>query len=258
MSIKIAIANQKGGIGKTTTALAVATGLKRKKKKVLMIDTDPQRNTTRVYKAEIEGNATLADIMYEETKAEECVQHSALGDIIASDPALKVADNRIPFGADAFFHLSDAMQNIDDNYDVIVLDTPPGSGIILGNVLTYVNYLIIPVICDTFGIQGLRDFYGMIKEFRKRFNPDLKILGLLKVKYKGRQNLTKSIEDNILPEFAKEMETIVFNTTIAESVKCQEAQAMFASIFDYAPNSTTAQDYSKFIKEMMKMIGGEL
>lgn len=255
MATKIAIANQKGGIGKTTTALALSTGLIKRGFKVLLVDTDPQRSATSVYGAVTEGEATLADIMYDGAKGKECIQSTNLGDIIASDQALKVAENKIPVDTDRFYHLSDAMAGVEEEYDYIVFDTPPGNGVLLGNVLSYIDYVVIPIICDSFGIRGLRDFYDTIGDYKKRINRNLKIAGLLRVKYKGRQVLTKDIEDNILPQFAKEMDTVIFDSTISESVKCQEAQASKVSIFDYAPKCTTTVDYEKFIDELLKRIG---
>lgn len=256
MATKISISNQKGGIGKTTTALNLATGLIKKGKRVLLVDTDPQRNSTRVYGAQVEGVATLADIMYDGLSAAECVQKAKLGDIIASDGALKTADNKIEVDTNRFYHLSDAMEKVEEQYDFIIFDTPPGNGVLLGNVLSYADYVIIPVTCDSFGIQGLRDFYETIGEYKKRINRNLKIAGILRVKYKGRQNLTKDIEDNVLPAFAEEMNTVLFQTTIRESVKCQEAQTMQESLFKYAPDCTTAVDYEKFIDELLIQIGG--
>ncbi len=257
MAIKIAIANQKGGIGKTTTAINLACGLKKSRKKVLFVDTDAQRNSTRVYRAQIEGQATLADIMYDEADATECIQHTEMGDIIASDDALKTADTSIPVDAGRFYHLAEAMESIEDQYDFIVFDTPPGNGVLLGNVLTYVDYVIIPVTCDSFGIQGVKDFYETIQSFQKRVNKGLKIAGILRVMYKGRQSLTQDIEDNILPKFADELDTKLFKTTIRESVKCREAQTLRVSLLDYKPDSTTATDYVAFTKEFLKTIGGK-
>ena len=248
----VAIANQKGGIGKTTTALALAHGLTNKGYKVLSIDTDPQRNMTRVFNAKVEDEYTLADIMYDNLNAAKCIQRTNLGDIIASDNLLKDADTKIAVDTDRFYHLTDSLSSIENNYDYIIFDTPPGNGVLLGNVLSYVHHLIIPVTCDSFGIQGLRDFYDTTNSFKKRINKSLNISGILRIKYKGKQNLTRDIEENILPSFAKEMNTKIFNTTIRESVRCQEAQTLQKSLYEYAPKSNTALDYMKFIEELMK------
>ncbi len=257
MAIKIAVANQKGGIGKTTTALCVAASLIKKKKKVLFVDTDPQRNSTKVYNAQIEDTETLADIMYGDTPASECVQKTEMGDIIASDDQLSSAETQIQADIKRFTHLSRSMKTVEDDYDYIIFDTPPGKGVLLGNVLMYVDYLIIPVTCDAFGVQGLADFYSTIKDYKEGPNEKLQIAGILRIKYKGRQNLTREIEDEILPQLAKDMDTKLFKTVIRESVKCQEAQTLQQSLFDYAPTCTTAEDYTAFLKELLKTVGGK-
>ena len=253
MAVKIALANRKGGVGKTTTALALAAGLIKKKKKVLMIDTDPQRNTTRVYQAETEGVATLYDIIFANYKAEDVIQKTPYGDIIASDENLINADTQIKPGPGMYKYIKNAVKSIEKNYDFIIFDTPPHTGVLLGNVLMCADNIIIPCTADSFGIQGIMDFAETINEY-KEDNTNLKILGLLMIKYKGRQSLTKDIEENILPSYAKSLNTKLFKTRIRESVKCMEAETLKQSIFDYAPNSTTAIDYDNLVKEILKEV----
>jgi len=252
MAIKLAIANMKGGIGKTTTSLCLADALQKKGYKVLLIDTDPQRSASGVYGAAIDGVNTLADIMYTDTDAKECIQNLDLGDIIASDQALMEAETQIKADADRFYHLADACKSIEKDYDFIICDCPPGNGVMLGNVLSYCNHVIMPITCDKFGIQGMTDFVDVMKTYTKRINPDLTIIGVLMIKYKGRQSLTKDLEDNLIPSIVEEMETKLFSTRIRESVKCQEAQAINKSIYEYAPNCTTAEDYITFTEELLK------
>ena len=253
MAISISCSNSKGGIGKTSTALALAAGLKDRGYSVLMVDTNPQRHATIVYKAETEGVATLYDIMFGGYKAADCIQHTEYGDIIASDPGLRTADTQIKPGPGMYKYIKNALKKVEDDYDFIIFDTQPHEGVVLGNVLMYSQYLIIPCTCDSFGIQGLTDFYETIMEYQED-NENLSILGILIIKYKGRQTLTKDIEEETLPEFAKQMHTKVFKTRIRESVKCQEAQTLRMSIFDYAPNSTTALDYDALISEILKKL----
>ena len=253
MAVKIAVANRKGGIGKSSTALALSAGLKRRGYKVLMIDTDPQRNTTNVYKALTDGVATLYDIIFAGFKAADCIQHTEYGDIIASDENLKSADTQIKPSPGMYKYIRNAVKEVEGSYDFIIYDTQPHAGILLGNVLMSCQYVITPCTCDAFGIQGIMDFYEMIKEYQED-NEQLSILGLLIIKYKGRQSLTKDIEENLLPEYAQKMNTKVFNTRIRESVKCQEAQTMRKSIFDYSPDCTTAIDYNTLIDEILKEV----
>ena len=252
MAIKIGIANRKGGIGKSTTTLALAAELKGRGFRVLTIDTDPQRNTTNVFKAETDGVATLYDLIFAQDKvtAEECIQHTEYGDIIASDENLQLADTEIKPSPKMYKYIQKAIGQIEDKYDFIICDTQPHAGILLGNVLMACEYVITPVTCDAFGIQGIMDFYETIKEYQEE-NTTLKILGLLIIKYKGKQNLTREVEEEILPDYASQMGTKVFSTKIRESVKCQEAQTLRMSIFDYAPSCTTAIDYRELVQEML-------
>lgn len=254
MAIKIAIANMKGGIGKTTTALCLADGLQKKGKKVLFIDTDPQRSATGIYAAKTEDVETLADIMYFNSNAKECIQTTTFGDIIASDKALKDADTQIKADADRFYHLSDACKSVEDDYDFIICDCPPGDGVLLGNVLSYVDHVIIPISLDKFGAQGLDTFTEVQSIYSKRINPKLSILGVLIIKYKGKQNLTRNLEENLLPKIIKNMNTQLFTTKIRESVKCQEAQAINCSLYEYAPKCTTAIDYKDFVDEVLQAL----
>ena len=252
-AIQIGVANRKGGIGKSTTALALAAGLMKRGYKVLMVDTDPQRHTTNVYKAKTEGVATLYDIIFANYKASDCIQHTDYGDIIASDENLQTADTQIKPSPAMYKYIKNAIKEVAKDYDFIIYDTQPHAGILLGNVLMSCKYIITPCTCDSFGIQGIMDFYEMIKEYQDD-NENLSILGLLIIKYKGRQSLTKDIEENLLPSYAKQMGTKVFETRIRESVKCQEAQTLRTSIFDYAPTCTTAEDYNTLIDEILKEV----
>lgn len=251
MAVKISIANMKGGIGKTTTALCLADAFQRKQKKVLLIDMDPQKSATGIYGALTDNVSTLADIMYCGTAASECIQRTDLGDIIPSDAALQDAETQIKADADRFYHLSDSCSAIEDQYDFIICDCPPGNGVLLGNALSYVNYVIMPITADKFGIQGMRDFVDVMHTYTKRINPNLKILGVVMIKYKGRQTLTRDLEDHLLPEITKDMDTQLFTTRIRESVKCQEAQALNQSLYSYAPSCTTAIDYKALADEIL-------
>lgn len=252
MATKIAIANMKGGIGKTTTALCLADSLSKRGKRVLLIDTDPQRSATGVYSARTEDTNTLADIMYEDTDAAECVQHLDMGDIIASDAILMEADTKVDVDADRFYHLQDACKSLEDKYDIIIMDCPPGNGVLLGNVLSYANGIIMPITCDRFGIQGMTEFVDVMKQYIKRINPTLRILGVLIIKYKGRLSLTRELEDELIPNLVSKMGTKLYETRIRESVKCQEAQALNLRLSNYAPHCTTSEDYESFTDELIR------
>ena len=244
----------KGGIGKTTTALCLADEFQKRNRRVLLIDTDPQRSATSVYGAKISDTNTLADIMYENTDAKECVQKTRLGDIIASDELLMEADTKVDVDADRFYHLQDACKSIESKYDFILLDCPPGNGVMLGNVLSYADGVIMPITCDRFGIQGMTEFVEIMKQYKKRINPGLTIFGVLMIKYKERFSLTRDLEDELIPGLVQKMGTKLYKTKIRESVKCQEAQALNMRLSEYAPNCTTANDYESFVDELLEEV----
>lgn len=252
MAVKIAVANQKGGIGKTTTAICMATGIQNRGFRVLLVDTDPQCSSTGVYGAKIENQETLLDLLLDGVEAEKCIQHMEMGDIIASDPQLKDAETLIKVDTERYYHLIDTMSTLDDKYDYIIFDTPPGNGVMLGNVLCAADKVIMPITADKFGIQGMQDFYNTMLSYKKRINPKIYIAGVLIIKYKSRYGLTQDLETGTIPKMVSKMETKVYNAKIRECVKCQEAQALGQSLFDYDSNCTTAIDYNQFIEEFLK------
>ena len=252
MAIKIAVANQKGGIGKTTTAICLANGLLNRDFKVLLIDTDPQCSSTGVYDAKIEDQETLLDLMLSNISADKCIQQTPMGDIIASDPQLKDAETSIKADADRYYHIKDSVEILENMYDYIIFDTPPGNGVMLGNVLCCADKVIMPITADKFGIQGMQDFYNTLLSYKKRINPNIYIDGILIIKYKPRYMLTKDLENGSIPDMVKKMNTKIYTTKIRECIKCQEAQALGVSLFDYDKNCTTAIDYNMFIEELLK------
>lgn len=253
MAIKVAVANQKGGIGKTTTAICLADGLRNRDKRVLLIDTDPQCSSTGVYRALIHNHETLLDVLIEGEDIRNCIQHLPLGDIVASDGALKDAETSIKTDADRYYHLQDALTTIEDLYDYIIFDTPPGNGVLLGNVLCSADKIIMPITVDAFGVQGMFDFYNTMLTYKKRINPKIYIDGILFIKYKGRVKLTKDLENNVIPQTLAQMgNTKIYDTKIRECIKCQESQALGVSLYEYDPHCSTARDYNQFIEEFIR------
>ena len=247
----IAVANQKGGIGKTTTSMALATGLRRLGKKTLLVDLDPQANATDTYRAKINGEATAYDLLIDGDT--DCIQTTDMGDIIAGDPNLKDA-NKLLDGVSAAYKLRKGLVDIAPRYDYVILDTPPALSVLLTNALTAADKVIIPLTTDLFGLQGLTQLHDTIVEVQEFTNPELKVDGLLLVKYKDRTNLSKEILAT-LPEYAKLLNTRIYETKIREAVATQEAQAARESLFNWAPSCTTAKDYLELLNEI---VGGDI
>ena len=250
MAITFVVANQKGGIGKTTTATALA-GILSKQKKTLLIDADPQGNCTSTYEAVIEDQATLYDVMVDSDKLplEEAIQHMPNGDIVASDPLLSKAEKMLDGDVEGLYRLKDAVEEL-DGYDYIVIDTAPSLNVILYNCLIAADQVVIPVTADAYAMQGLQQLSDTIRAVQRRQNPGLSIAGLLLVKYAGRSNLEKTVRDE-LQQLADSMGTKLFPTVIRECVKTKEAQMNKKLLIDYAPNCTTMQDYCAFVEELL-------
>ena len=250
MSKVIAICNQKGGVGKTTTSTALAQALKMKGYKVLFIDTDPQGNATDTYRGEVSGVATLYDFLFENEPANECIQKTESGLLIASDPLLREAGKHLD-GVSGAYRLKERLEPIREDFDFILIDTPPMLGSLLTNALTAADEVIIPVTADRYGVQGLAQLYETISDIKKYTNPGLKTDGLLLVKYTWRTRLSRELHKS-LKEISDQFGTRVYKTTIRESTKTREAQTAQMSLFEYAPNSTTASDYLSLAEEYLK------
>lgn len=249
--IVFVVANQKGGIGKTTTATNLA-GILGKKKKTLLIDADPQCNSTHTYDAKVENVATLYDVIIDSEKLPivEAIQHTENGDIVASDPLLAKAEKLLDGDVEGFYRLKDALDEL-SGYEYVVIDTAPSLNVILYNALIAADQVIIPVTADSYAMQGIDQLSETIMAVKRRQNRELEIAGLLLVKYAGRSNLEKTTREEIA-EHAKAMGTKLFTTTIRECVKTKEAQEKKKLLIDYAPKCNTCVDYIEFSKELLK------
>lgn len=245
------VANQKGGIGKTTTATNLA-GILGKKGRVLLIDADPQCNSSSTYEAQITDHATLYDVIIDSDKLplEDAVQHTDNGDIVASDPLLAKAEKMLDGDVEGFYRLKDAIDML-DGYDYVVIDTAPSLNITLYNCLIAADKVIIPVTADSYAMQGIDQLNETIMAVKRRQNRNLEIAGLLLVKYSGRSNLERETKA-VIEEHAKNMGTKLFETTIRECIKTKEAQEHKKLLIDYAPKCNTCVDYIAFTEELLK------
>ncbi|MBR1390302.1 MAG: ParA family protein [Lachnospiraceae bacterium] len=244
------VANQKGGIGKTTTATNLA-GILAKRGKTLLIDADPQGNSTSTYQAKVEDVATLYDVIIDTDRLpiDEAIQHLPNGDIVASDPLLAKAEKLLDGDVEGFYRLKDALEELEE-YEYVVIDTAPSLNVLLYNALIAADQVIIPLTADSYAMQGIQQLYNTIMAVKRRQNPGLEVAGLLLVKYAGRSNLEKSLYEQI-GEQAASMGTRVFATRIRECVKTKEAQKQKKLLIDYAPRCNTTVDYLSFVDELL-------
>lgn len=246
MTKVVAVINQKGGVGKSTTACALAVGLANRGKKILLIDSDPQGNTTYV----LGVNRTLANLynVMNGTPAKDAIEKLSDNlDIITSYGELATADKTYTQTGREYI-LKKALQPIQDKYDYIIIDTPPALGILSINALTASYGVVIPVQADVMSIQGLMQLKDTIDTVREYTNPQLKILGILRTRHNVRTNISKETS-KILDDIAHKLGTILYNTYIRESVGIREAQGERKDIFSFAPNNNAVLDYVTFLEE---------
>lgn len=243
------ITNQKGGVGKTTTAHALATGLTYMGFKSLVVDLDPQGNITYTMGADSQ-QAGIYEALKGEINPLHAIQQTKQGDIIPSNLLLAGADLEFTQTGREYL-LKDIIEPLKNKYDYIIIDTPPTLGILTINALTASDTVIIPMGTDIYSLQGLSQLYTTINKVNKYCNPALKIEGLLLTRYNGRAILNQELKDNI-EQRARQINTSIFNTLIRESIALKEAQAEQRSIYTYAPKATTTQDYLLFIGEYIE------
>jgi len=241
----ISITNQKGGTGKSTTALALGAALQKKGHKVLFIDLDAQGNLT--YALGATGLNTLNAMELLEGRAQ---AGKIQGDIIASTPELAAAE-KVLNKTGKEYKLKEALQSIKPLYDYIIIDTPPSMGILTINALTASDSVIIPAQADIFSLQGITQIKETIDAVREYCNKALKVKGIVLTRFNGRAIISKDLAD-VLKAEADKLGTKLFNTKIRECTALKEAQASQQDIFTYAPASNGASDYMQLTKEVLK------
>lgn len=256
MAKKIAISNQKGGVGKTTTAVNLADALRHIGYKVLFIDLDPQCNSTGTYDAKVDGVNTIVDVLKKDCTALEAVQHTMMGDIIAGDTLLAQEETHFNNAMAREKLLKNRLKDVDEIYDFIVIDTPPNLGIYMFNALTAADGCIIPIQAEQYAVDGLGLLLGTIDEIRESVNSDLKIYGVLLTAFDGRNSLDNNIR-KILPEVGQQKGFNAFNTVIRTCQDIKTCQAIEAgnnrSLFDNCPKSNAAIDYVNLTKELLEL-----
>lgn len=248
-----AIINQKGGVGKTTTAEAIGTGLALlHQKKVLFVDIDPQGNLSFSLQGDMQnGKPSVFEVMQMPTLAAAAIQTTSKGfDVMISSPALANAENTFT-ATGREYKLKEALEPVKDNYDYIIIDTPPTLGVLTINALTAADECIITAQADMYSLQGVSMLYATIGTVRKYANPALNINGILLTRYNPRTLLSKEVS-RVLNETAQAIGSKLFNARIRECNAIKEAQIEQANIFAYAPKSNAAADYSSLIDEILK------
>jgi len=256
--IIVAVSNIKGGVAKTTTAATLAAGLnKLKKKKVLMIDADPQTNLTLCFMDEPEeGEGTLYSIFKGEKSAKEVRNSLKKGlDIIPGDFELCSADLEFIRKPGAFKIINKALKKIEDEYDYIIFDTPPNLGILTLNAFNASDYIVTPMAAETFSLKAIKLLKKTIDFVEEDAEKKLPVAGILLTKYTNRTNISKAIEEYV-EESAKLLKTKIFKSRIRNATVVIESQYMQMDLFEYAPKAPVTEDYAEFINEFVRITGG--
>lgn len=250
----IAITNQKGGVGKTTTAINLAAALASKGVRTLVVDMDPQANSSMsfldihelklsVYDALTEPHIHLPEVIRPAEKVENLF-------IAPSTISLAKIEAKLIGELDSHFRLKDELESIQESYDYVIIDTPPTLGIITVNALVAATHVLIPIQASYFALEGTDDLLETIDKIKVRANPQLQILGALITMYDKRTLLAKDIYEQIQHVFG----TKVFQTVITKSVRLEESPAYRESIFTFAPRSTGAYEYYRLSEEVLSRV----
>lgn len=246
----IAVINQKGGVGKSTTVLALGAGLRARGLRVLLVDLDAQGNLSYTAGSAPEGlSLSAADLLMGAQFDDVVTRNTPFGDVIPGSPALSAAD-LVLTATGKEYRLREALEKINGAYDYILLDTPPALGIVTVNALTAATCALIPALADIFSLQGIGQLYATIDAVRKYTNPALEVRGILLTRFSPRTVLSRDMTE-LLEATARELGTKVFNTRIRDAVAVREAQASRADLFTYAPKSAAAADYAAFLSEFL-------
>ena len=249
----ISIANQKGGVGKSTSSQALASTLGFKGKKVLLIDMDSQCNVT--YASGIDSpEKSITDILSQNCEIKDAVISCKYYDLLAADEYLTNVE--MEADVEPTLLLKTTIKCLRNEYDYVVIDTPPALGRLSYNAITASDYIVIPCEPSIYARTGLAALYRTIQNVQEHYNKNLIVLGILLIKYNNRTVLNRDIKE-MIEEFAEQMNTIVFNTSIRESVTVREAQTVRQPLIDYSKKSKPNQDYMKFTEELLQMIGGK-
>lgn len=247
----ISVANQKGGVGKTTTTVNLGTILAKKGKKVLLIDADPQGNATSGLGIEKEVEFSTYDLLVNDTQVRDVIQHTMIKNlkVCPSNMNLAGAEVELVSMMSREQRLKEKLEKIKDKFDYILIDCPPSLGLITLNSFTASDSVLIPVQCEYFALEGLGQLLNTINLVKKHLNKNIQIEGALLTMYDIRTNLS----NQVVKEVKKYFDNKVYRTVIPRNVRLSEAPSYGMPITEYDPKSKGAKSYIKFTKEFLKM-----
>lgn len=246
----ISVANQKGGVGKTTTTVNLSTILAKRGKNILLIDADPQGNATSGLGVTKEVELSFYDVLIGETEIEETLQDTIIKNlkICPSNISLAGAEVQLVPMMSREQRLKTKLDKVKEKYDYILIDCPPSLGLITLNAFTASDSVLIPIQCEYFALEGLGQLLNTVNLVKKHLNKNLDIEGALLTMYDARTNLS----NQVVKEVKKYFENKVYKTVIPRNVRLSEAPSYGMPITVYDPKSKGAKAYEKFAKELLK------
>ena len=247
----IAIANQKGGVGKTTSAVNLTASLGRKGKKMLLIDIDPQGNASSglgVNKRDIQ--LSTYDILIADAKAEDVLQRTSFEniDLLPASMDLAAAEIELVEAENRVMKLKQALAPIKEQYDYILIDCPPSLGLITLNALNCCDTLLIPIQCEYYALEGLSQLMGTVRQVKRLYNPQIEIEGVLLTMFDGRLNLTLQVVEEVKKFFPKK----VYRTVIPRNVRLSEAPSFGQPVLYYDRTSRGSKAYEDLADEFLE------
>lgn len=246
----IAVANQKGGVGKTTTAITLSTILAKKSKKVLLIDADPQGNATSGVGIEKSEGKSIYEVLVEETSIEETLKESKIKNLKVCPSNINLAGAEVELVSmmSREQRLKEKLEEIIESFDYVIIDCPPSLGLITLNAFTASDSVLIPIQCEYYALEGLGQLINTINLVKKHLNKDLEVEGALLTMYDARTNLSNQVVNEVKKYFGDK----VYKTVIPRNVRLSEAPSYGMPISLYDPRSKGAKSYEKFVKELLK------